>query len=197
MLTKKTTFRLRKRQARQVEWKEGQKRSGSSLLRKRTKEETSSAENTKTSGTGTDTERGTDREYEAQPSTSGQNRLRLERVASAAYRTGVSRRGVALLVSAAYKDAGLVSTSDLQNVVDKGKVTRAMKKLEEKVNEGANEGVSLRGLYFDGKRDLKFTKERKGERFFPERCRGGTYLFGERAWNGIHRSRDAEVWQVR
>ena len=41
-----------------------------------------------------------------------------------------------------------------------------MKKLEEKVNEGANEGVSLRGLYFDGKRDLTITKERKGERFF-------------------------------
>jgi len=160
-----TTTRLQKRQLQEKDANAGKQRSGSGP-RKRLKkgEDLSSGEATNTS---TDAGTGTDSDFENQPSTSSQNTLSLERVASAAYRTGVSRRKVVMLVSAAFEDASVISSSNLQNVTDKSEISREMKKLEKKMNEDrSKEVVKARGLYFDGKKERTIAKERKGERFY-------------------------------
>ncbi|GBM11730.1 hypothetical protein AVEN_75675-1 [Araneus ventricosus] len=58
-------------------------------------------------------------------------RISLSHTASAAFRTGVSERDVALVASAVLQDAGLV-TEDNNIVVDKNKIRREKKKLGEK-----------------------------------------------------------------
>jgi len=70
------------------------------------------------------------------------------------FRTGASRRTAAVLVSAAFKDAELISPSDKTLVVDKTKITREMKKLEKKKSK---EKETKRSRLFE---DFTLTEER-------------------------------------
>ncbi|GBN78467.1 hypothetical protein AVEN_99548-1 [Araneus ventricosus] len=58
-------------------------------------------------------------------------RISLSHIASAAFRTGVSERDVALIASVVLQDAGLF-TEDKNLVVDNNKIRREKKKLEKK-----------------------------------------------------------------
>jgi len=162
-----TTSQLRQRLSRK-ERSRSRSRSTSGGPRKRPKptENSSSGEEAKISSSNTESGSGTDTDFEVKPSTSGQNRLQLQKVALAARRTGASVRQAALLVSAAYEDVGLVTAGQTENV-DKSKIQRATRKLEEEMlKERGQEELSVRGLYFDGKKDLTLGREQEGNRFY-------------------------------
>ncbi|GBN35811.1 hypothetical protein AVEN_66282-1 [Araneus ventricosus] len=80
-------------------------------------------------------------------------RISLSHTESAAFRTGVSERDVALIASAVLEDAGLV-TENKHPVVYKNKIHRERKKLEKKVQEEENlDGLKTESVFFDERRD--------------------------------------------
>ncbi|GBL79544.1 hypothetical protein AVEN_170662-1, partial [Araneus ventricosus] len=74
-------------------------------------------------------------------------------LSSAAFRTGVSKRDVALIASAVKQDAGLVT--EIKNlVVDKNKIRREKKKLGKQIQEEENlDGLKIKSVFFDGRID--------------------------------------------
>jgi len=135
-----TTSRLRKRQSREERQsnpgvrRRARSDSGLRVRNKRLRKEASSSEeNAKSSSNDTGT--GTDSDFEPQQSKSGQNRLSLRKTDSVAYRTGVSRRHVAMIASAALEDAGVVTSGNTECVVDKSKVARGMRSLQKTLQE--------------------------------------------------------------
>ncbi|GBN83802.1 hypothetical protein AVEN_114892-1 [Araneus ventricosus] len=92
-------------------------------------------------------------------------RISLSYRATAAFRTGVSERDVALIASAMLQGVGLV-TEDKNLVVDKNKIRREKKKLEKKIQEEENiNGLKIKSVFFDGRRDktLFIGKERTSD----------------------------------
>ncbi|GBN93243.1 hypothetical protein AVEN_237581-1 [Araneus ventricosus] len=82
-------------------------------------------------------------------------RISLSHTASAAFRTGVSERDVALIASAVLQDARLV-TENKNLVVDKNKIRREKKKLGKQIQEKENlDGLKIKSVFFDGRRDKK------------------------------------------
>ncbi|GBL85665.1 hypothetical protein AVEN_193125-1 [Araneus ventricosus] len=73
-------------------------------------------------------------EFERTSTPDTYKRISLSHTASAAFRTGVTERDVALIASAVMKDTGLVM-KDRNLVVDKSKIRREEKKLGEKIQE--------------------------------------------------------------
>lgn len=102
------------------------------------------------------------------PSTSkGSLRIRqkLPCLAMACDRTGVSDRTAALIASAALEDFGIISKQDAAQVIDRMKIRRQRKK--QRTNSQVHllkEGVPIRGLYFDGRKDKTIVQEIKGEK---------------------------------
>ncbi|GBN28677.1 hypothetical protein AVEN_268548-1 [Araneus ventricosus] len=90
-------------------------------------------------------------------------RISLHHTASAAFRTDVSKRDVALIASAVLQDAGHV-TEDKNLVVDKNKIRRENKKLGEKIQDEENiDGLKIKSVFFDGKRDKTLFIGKKGQ----------------------------------
>ncbi|GBL78985.1 hypothetical protein AVEN_48946-1 [Araneus ventricosus] len=89
-------------------------------------------------------------------------RISLSHPASAAVRIGVSERDVALIASAVLQDAGLV-TEDKNLVVDKNKIRREKNKLGGKMQEEENlDGLTIKSVFFDGRRDETLFIKTKG-----------------------------------
>lgn len=104
----------------------------------------------------------------SKPSTS-QMRIKLPSVASICDRTGVSDRAAATIASAVLQDVGIISTSDMSKVIDKNKIRRERKKnREELVKKSDNElgNRIIKGLYFDGRKDVTMIQEKEGNKFY-------------------------------
>uniref|UniRef100_A0A6P7FUT2 Uncharacterized protein LOC114334377 n=1 Tax=Diabrotica virgifera virgifera TaxID=50390 RepID=A0A6P7FUT2_DIAVI len=88
------------------------------------------------------------------PSTS-QMRIKLPSVAQACNRTGVSDRTAAILVGAALKDIGIITTEDSSKIVDRSKIRRerAKARVELKIKDKEDSSELLYGIYFDGRKD--------------------------------------------
>lgn len=81
-------------------------------------------------------------------------RLSLNRTAKAADLTGVSSRTAAKIVNAVLEDMNLISKDDASLVVDKNKIRREVNKNRLQLQDvKRTENVSIKGLYFDGRKD--------------------------------------------
>lgn len=92
-----------------------------------------------------------------------QTRIPLSKTSSAAFRTGVSDRHVALIATAALQDAGIVSKESPDSIVDRSKIRREKTKHSSEIQK--DQDVSdhpVRGLFFDGRKDTTFVQEKKG-----------------------------------
>nr|CAI5861111.1 unnamed protein product [Callosobruchus analis] len=97
----------------------------------------------------------------SQPSSSktkeNQMRYRLENLATACDRTGVSDRSASLIASAVLQDVGLISNEDTSTsqAIDRNKQRRERRKVLEKLqNSGfVSDDKKIVGLYFDGRKD--------------------------------------------
>lgn len=101
------------------------------------------------------------------PSTS-QMRMKLPSVASICDRTGISDRAAATIASAVLQDVGIVTTSDSSKVIDKNKIRRERKKNREKLAKKSDMELGnaiIKGLYFDGRKDVTVIQEKKGNKF--------------------------------
>ena len=89
-----------------------------------------------------------------------QQRRRLTTTARASERYGISDRAAADIASSVLADYGIVTTDDKSEVIDRSKLRRERKKLRlELSTEAANSMTSLRGVYFDGRKDKTLVQE--------------------------------------
>lgn len=98
-----------------------------------------------------------------------QTRMQLSNVAQACDRTGVSDRAAAILVSAAFKDMGVITKSDTSCVIDRSKVRRERKKRRSEVKASADKLI-VEGLYFDGRKDKTLIQEKIGTKYYRKIC---------------------------
>ncbi|VEN43556.1 unnamed protein product, partial [Callosobruchus maculatus] len=77
-------------------------------------------------------------------------------------RYGISDRAGAAVASAVLQDVGIINTIDKTSIIDKNKIRRARSKKREGLLEN-NQNLSLRGLFFDGRKDetLKMEDSRR------------------------------------
>lgn len=81
-------------------------------------------------------------------------KLSLNRTAKAADLTGVSSRTAAKIVNAVLEDMNLISKDDASLVVDKNKIRREVNKNRLQLQDVKRiESLSIKGLYFDGRKD--------------------------------------------
>ena len=93
------------------------------------------------------------------------NSLRLDAVALASERTGISDRKAAIIASAVLEDVGIISDENPSNITDRKKIERARKKSRSAHLADAQEEIASKnplGLYFDGKRDSTLKLVKKG-----------------------------------
>ena len=87
-----------------------------------------------------------------------QNRVRLTETAKMSVRFGVSLGATAAIATAVLIDYNVVNKQNTSLVVDKNKVARERNKL---VSISNSEPIpSIKGLYFDGRRDLTLQQEK-------------------------------------
>ncbi|CAH1996010.1 unnamed protein product [Acanthoscelides obtectus] len=94
------------------------------------------------------------------PSTS-QKRIKLPSVALACDRTGVSDKAAAILVSAALKDMGIVTTVDSSKIVDRSKIRRERAKVRVDLKRKDERRKEVYGIYFDGRKDQTLVQTSK------------------------------------
>lgn len=80
-------------------------------------------------------------------------------------RTDVSGRKAAILANALLQDVGLISKHDLSRVMDYSKIKRE-KILYYELLEKYTVSHSLKGIYFDGKKDKTLTQQKEGEKYY-------------------------------
>jgi hypothetical protein len=108
-----------------------------------------------TSGTSCNTDMG---------ETPKRNYLNLPSVSRICDRYGVSDRCAASIVTATLKDIGLVSPNDSTLVIDRSKVRRQRDRT--RMTLRAEAPKSVKGLYFDGRKDKTRKQERKGKKYY-------------------------------
>ncbi|CAH0551110.1 unnamed protein product [Brassicogethes aeneus] len=69
-------------------------------------------------------------------------------------RYGVSDKAGAAIASAVLEDYRIINIDDNQNIIDRYKVRRARDNERKKLQKVQTESHSLRGLYFDGHKDI-------------------------------------------
>ncbi|GBN77742.1 hypothetical protein AVEN_274590-1 [Araneus ventricosus] len=91
-------------------------------------------------------------------------RISLSHTASAAFRTCVSERDVAIIISVLLQDARLITEEDMNLVVDM--IHREKNKLGKKIQEEEYlDGLKIKSVFFDGRRDKTlFIGEKKDKR---------------------------------
>ena len=90
-----------------------------------------------------------DRDQVAPPQ-NNQMRMSLSCLASACDRHMVSGRSAAAIASAVLEDAGLISSEDQTQVIDRHKIRRERSKTRK---DAKSEEVKITSLYFDGRKD--------------------------------------------
>ena len=82
------------------------------------------------------------------------NFLSLPSLALVADRTHVSDRSVAMIASATLKDAGVITQTDDEKVIDRSKVRRKRSKMRKTVHASEAAGIdTVHCIFFDGKLD--------------------------------------------
>ncbi len=95
-----------------------------------------------------------------------QNRLRLPSLARISDRYGVSDRAAAALASSVLEDVGLIQSKDKSMVVDRSKLRRERNRTRDQmVKQSQSHVTSLRGLYFDGRKDQTLVITKDGHKF--------------------------------
>lgn len=96
-----------------------------------------------------------------------QMRQRLENLATACDRTGVSDRSASIIASAVLQDVGLISEQDTSKVIDRSKLRRERKKNREDLQSSwlASPENIMTGLYFDGRKDKTLVQEKRGDKY--------------------------------
>jgi hypothetical protein len=93
-----------------------------------------------------------------------QNRLRLPSLAIVSDRYGVSDRAAAALASSVLEDVGLIQSQDTSLVVDRSKLRRERNRIRDQIVKQSHV-TSLRGLYFDGRKDQTLVIKKEGHKF--------------------------------
>ena len=91
-------------------------------------------------------------------------RLPLPTVARECDRHGVSDRCAAAIISAVLQDVGIIHEHDSSMVVDKNKVRRERVEARRKLSSKC--AGTLRGLYFDGRKDRTLTQVKNGKKYY-------------------------------
>lgn len=91
-------------------------------------------------------------------------RLPLPTVARECDRHGVSDRCAASIISAVLQDVGMINEHDSSMVVDKNKVRRERVKARRQLSRKYD--GTLRGLYFDGRKDRTLTQVKTGRKYY-------------------------------
>lgn len=106
------------------------------------------------------------------PSTSkiqpNQMRHRLENLATACDRTGVSDRSASIIASAVLQDVGLISKRDSSKVIDRSKLRRERRKVRQDLQSSSlvSSDNKITGLYFDGRKDRTIIQEKRGIKYY-------------------------------
>lgn len=102
--------------------------------------------------------------------TCSQQRISLKRTATVAARYELGHRATAAIISAVLEDHGIVTPQDTSKVVDKNKVRREMKKVMVSLQK-EGQASTLRGLYFDGRKDLTLVQKEINDKRYQSSIR--------------------------
>ena len=93
-------------------------------------------------------------EHEIPPSTSSRNNMRIDNIALASIRYGVSATATAAIATAALQDARVITTEDTSRVIDRSKVARAKSRMMKETQlETATSENDIPCVFFDGRQD--------------------------------------------
>lgn len=93
-------------------------------------------------------------EHEIPPSTSSRNNMRIDNIALASIRYGVSATATAAIATAALQDARVITTEDTSRVIDRSKVARAKSRMMKETQlETATSENDILCVFFDGRQD--------------------------------------------
>ncbi|XP_060808125.1 uncharacterized protein LOC132903564 [Amyelois transitella] len=95
-------------------------------------------------------------------------RLNLPSLALACDRTGVSDRAAAIIASSVLKDVGIITSKDPSAVIDRSKLRRERTKVRSALYD-ADRNKSIRGIYFDGRKDKTLVNIQKEGKFYRKR----------------------------
>ncbi|XP_060801595.1 uncharacterized protein LOC132902031 [Amyelois transitella] len=95
-------------------------------------------------------------------------RLNLPSLALACDRTGVSDRAAAIIASSVLKDVGIITSKDPSAVIDRSKLRRERTKVRSALHD-ADRNKSIRGIYFDGRKDKTLVNIQKEGKFYRKR----------------------------
>ncbi|CAH1110479.1 unnamed protein product [Psylliodes chrysocephalus] len=95
------------------------------------------------------------------------NSLQIPVLARTLNRYGISDRAGAAVASAVLQDIGIINNEDKSSIIDKNKIRRARSRKREGILE-KNQNLSLRGLFFDGRKDETLKVEDGGRRKIRE-----------------------------
>lgn len=99
------------------------------------------------------------------PTSTSQNRLKLEGTALTRDRFGVSDRAAAAVASSVLQDVGLIADCSISNVIDKSKIRRKIINLRSSLQR--KKIFDICGLYFDSLKDETLHVERIHEKKIP------------------------------
>lgn len=106
---------------------------------------------------------------------SKKNRLNLPSLALACDRTGVSDRAAAIIASSVLKDVGIITSKDPSAVIDRSKLRRERTKVRSALHD-ADCNKSIRGIYFDGRKDKTLVSIQKEGKFYRKRITEDHYV---------------------
>lgn len=92
---------------------------------------------------------------------------RLPALARACDRYGISDRSAAAIASAVLEDFGIVTASDLSNVIDPSKIRRERKRKRSELKP-SHDSTIVRGIYFDGRKDKTLKNIKDGSKFYRQ-----------------------------
>jgi hypothetical protein len=95
--------------------------------------------------------------------------INVDNIAVMSDKAGVSDRATATIATAVLEEAGLVNELDTSKVIDKNKIRRAKKRMRSKLSRvaaDADRDESIKGIYFDGRKDTTKIKETVGYRTY-------------------------------
>lgn len=85
--------------------------------------------------------------------------MKLQVLAEACDRTGVSDRAASFIASSLLEDVGSIREDDVSSVIDRNKIRRARKRVRSEHQQDDKITLPLQGIFFDGRKDKTMTQE--------------------------------------
>lgn len=100
-------------------------------------------------------------------------RLHLPNLVMAIDRTGISTRQAAIIANAVLQDVGMITAEDTTMVIDRHKIIREQQLFHRHILDKTenNSTVNIKGLYFDGRKDLTLSMEKKNDKYYRREIR--------------------------